>query len=103
LTALYRNTALFVMPSIYEGFGMPVVEAMACGARMALCGIPVFEEIAGADARYVGPMDVEGWRTAMNDAVEGRYQPPRDVRSRLARFSWSSSAASTLDLYRRLF
>jgi glycosyltransferase involved in cell wall biosynthesis len=60
LAALYRNTALFVMPSIYEGFGMPVVEAMAGGARMALCGIPVFEEIAGADARYVGPMDVEG-------------------------------------------
>jgi glycosyltransferase involved in cell wall biosynthesis len=102
LAALYRNTMLFVMPSLYEGFGMPVVEAMACGARMALSRIPVFEEIAGADARYVDPMDVEGWRTAMNNAVEGRYEPPCDDRSRLARFSWSSSAASTLDLYRRL-
>lgn len=102
LAALYRNTVLFVMPSVYEGFGMPVVEAMACGARMTLSRIPVFEEIAGGDARYVDPMDVEGWRTAMNDAVERRYEPPRDLRSKLARFSWSASAASTLDLYRRL-
>ena len=48
------------MPSVYEGFGMPVVEALACGARVALSKIPVFEEIAGNAARYIDPMDVEG-------------------------------------------
>jgi glycosyltransferase involved in cell wall biosynthesis len=103
LAALYRNTILFVMPSIYEGFGMPVVEAMACGARIALSRIPVFEEIAGKDARYVDPMDVEGWRQAIKDAIdEGpgllHRGPPPD----LTRFSWLTSAATTLDLYRRL-
>jgi glycosyltransferase involved in cell wall biosynthesis len=104
LAALYRNTVLFVMPSVYEGFGMPVVEAMACGARTALSRIPVFEEIAGANAWYINPMDVDGWRTAMKDAIESRYQLPLadGVRSTLARFSWASSAATTLNLYRHL-
>jgi glycosyltransferase involved in cell wall biosynthesis len=60
--AVYRNTVLFIMPSVHEGFGMPVTEAMVCGARVVLSGIPVFEEIAGADARYIDPMDVEGRR-----------------------------------------
>ncbi len=103
LAALYRNTALFVMPSVYEGFGMPVVEAMACGARVALSRIPVFEEIAGGSARYVDPMDVAGWRDAVVEAIDaGTQSPRRGPPPDLTRFSWRSSAATTLDLYRRL-
>ncbi len=103
LAALYRNTTLFVMPSLYEGFGMPVVEAMACGARVALSRIPVFEEVAGSYARYVDPMDVEGWRDAIEDAIAaGPDRPRRDRPPDLTRFSWHASAAATLDLYRRL-
>jgi len=103
LAALYRNTVLFVMPSVYEGFGMPVVEAMACGARIALSGIPVFEEVAGSYARYVDPMDVAGWRHAIEEAIdEGPEWPRRGPPPDLTRFSWRSSAATTLDLYRRL-
>jgi len=103
LAVLYRNTILFVMPSVYEGFGMPVVEAMACGARVALSKIAVFEEIAGSYARYVDPMDVEGWRHAIEEAIDaGPQRPRRGPPSDLTRFSWQSSAATTLDLYRRL-
>jgi glycosyltransferase involved in cell wall biosynthesis len=104
LAALYRNCALFVMASVYEGFGMPVVEAMACGARIAVSKIPVFQEIAGDYARYVEPLDVEGWRRAMADATDGTSTAPSDqVRQPdLTRFSWQSSAATTLDLYRQL-
>ena len=83
---------------------MPVVEAMACGARVALSRIPVFEEIAGSYGQYIDPMDIEGWRQVIKDAidegpgaVDARRTPPD-----LARFSWRSSAATTLDLYRRL-
>jgi glycosyltransferase involved in cell wall biosynthesis len=104
LAALYRNCALFVMASVYEGFGMPVVEAMACGARIALSKIPVFEEIAGDYARYVEPLDVEEWRRAIGGTVE-QASDSRSTESRppdLTRFSWPSSAAMTLDLYRQL-
>ena len=105
LAALYRNTALFLMPSIYEGFGMPVVEALRCGARVALSRIPVFEEIAGGHARYVEPMDVEGWRKVMEDAIGDRSNSlaGHGTQPDLTRFSWTASAAITLDLYRQLF
>jgi alpha-1,3-rhamnosyl/mannosyltransferase len=103
LAALYRNTTLFVMPSVYEGFGMPVVEAMSSGARIALSKIPVFEEIAGSSVRYVDPMDVSGWRQAIEEAIDAGPQGPRRAsQPDLTRFSWRSSAATTLDLYHRL-
>ena len=103
LAALYRNTALFVMPSVYEGFGMPVVEALACGARVALSKIPVFEEIAGNAAHYVDPMDVEGWRQAIEEAIDAARKPlDRGPPPDLTRFSWQASAATTLSLYRCL-
>jgi glycosyltransferase involved in cell wall biosynthesis len=104
LAALYRNCALFVMASVYEGFGMPVVEAMACGARMALSRIPVFEEIAGNYARYVEPLDIEEWRRAIKEIIEDvcDSREPQTRQPDLARFSWRSSAATTLDLYRQL-
>jgi alpha-1,3-rhamnosyl/mannosyltransferase len=104
LAALYRNCTLFVMASVYEGFGIPVVEAMACGAPIAVSKIPAFQEIAGAYARYVEPLDVDEWRRAIGDAIEEACDGPSiDVRQPdLTRFSWQSSAATTLDLYRRL-
>jgi glycosyltransferase involved in cell wall biosynthesis len=104
LAALYRNCTLFVMASVYEGFGMPVVEAMACGARIALSRIPIFQEIAGDYAQYVEPLDVEDWRRAIRQAVE-QTRDSRDIelpQPDLVRFSWHSSAAATLDLYRQL-
>jgi glycosyltransferase involved in cell wall biosynthesis len=104
LAALYRNCALFVMASVYEGFGMPVVEAMACGARVALSRIPVFEEIAGDYGRFVEPLDVESWRQAIKETIEEACDPrmPPAPQPDLARFSWRSSAATTLELYRQL-
>jgi alpha-1,3-rhamnosyl/mannosyltransferase len=103
LAALYRNTMLFLMPSIYEGFGMPLVEALACRAPAAVSKIAVFEEIAGRCARYLEPLDIEAWRSAMQDAIDARGTSliDGDVSINLARFSWHASAGVTLDLYHR--
>lgn len=64
--ALYSLCALFVFPSRYEGFGIPLLEAMAAGRPMAISNIPVFQEITEGRARYFPPGDVE----AMADAIE---------------------------------
>ena len=104
LAALYRNTTLFLMPSIYEGFGMPVVEALACGASVAVSKIPVFQEIAGSGAKYVGAEDLEGWRDVLVEALEGGFHEigADRVDSNLTRFTWERSARQTLALYRQL-
>ena len=63
----------------------------------------MFEEIAGSSARYVDPMDVAGWRHAIEEAIDaGPQWPHRGPPPDLTRFSWRSSAATTLDLYRGL-
>jgi glycosyltransferase involved in cell wall biosynthesis len=94
---------LFLMPSLYEGFGMPLVEALACRAPAAVSKIPVFEEIAGRCARYVEPLDIEAWRNTMQDAIDAQGATIIDgeASANLARFSWHASARVTLDLYRR--
>jgi glycosyltransferase involved in cell wall biosynthesis len=104
LAALYRNTTLFLMPSIYEGFGMPVVEALACGASVALSKIPVFREIAGSNAKYIEAEDIQGWREVLVEAVEENFDEigANRVELNLARFTWERSAQKTLSLYRHL-
>ena len=100
---LYQNTRLFMMSSIYEGFGMPVTEALACGAPTVVSDIPVFREVAGVFARFVDALDVDGWRGAMLDAVE--VAPPlqsAEVARWLMQFTWQRNASQTIDLYRRL-
>jgi alpha-1,3-rhamnosyl/mannosyltransferase len=104
IAGLYRHTILFMMSSVYEGFGMPVTEALACGAPVAISDIPVFHEIAGKFARYVDALDVDGWRAAMLEAIDGeptRFQPEALV-AWLSQYSWSGNAKRTLELYRRL-
>ena len=54
---LYENCAVFVLPSHYEGFGMPIVEAAYFNAPLALSDIPVFREVAGSSAQYFDPND----------------------------------------------
>lgn len=67
LSALYRATNLFVSPSLYEGFGLPVMEAMACGAVVACSSIPAYKEIAGDIPIYFNPDNVEEIVEALNE------------------------------------
>ena len=93
LKALMSSCKAFLFPSLYEGFGMPPLEALACGARIVVSDIPVFREVYEGAAIYVDPHDpdVELDRL-LNDAPEGKAE---DV---LGRFSWKRSAEQVLEL-----
>jgi len=104
LPSLYRASAALVFPSLYEGFGLPIVEAMACGVPVACGRISSLPEVAGDAALYFDPQEVEPLAQRLTELVErpelGRELAARSLaRSRL--FRWSEVARRTLDVMRR--
>ncbi|HMT21722.1 MAG TPA: glycosyltransferase, partial [Promineifilum sp.] len=102
---LYRNAEVFVFPSRREGFGLPPLEAMACGAPVVVSDGGSLPEIVGRAGFVVGPDDVRGMAGAIislvleNDlAADLRRQGPRQA----ARFTWEHTATETLLVYDRV-
>ncbi len=104
LAGLYSGCTAFVFPSLYEGFGLPVLEAMACGAAVICGNRSSLPEVAGDAALLVDPMSVEAWTQALARVWRdpGLAADLRERgRRRAARFTWERTARETLAVYRR--
>jgi glycosyltransferase involved in cell wall biosynthesis len=105
LPALYRRARVFVLPSLWEGFGLPLLEAMASGVPVVASDIPVHREVAASAARFAPAEDVETLARAIDDVWRDDSLRSRLVaggRERVASFSWEASARRAVTLYRRV-
>jgi len=103
LRALYSACRIFIYPSLYEGFGLPPLEAMACGAPVIAGRVPALREVLGNAARLVDPLSVEALAGSIVDLIENDEERRRLASSgpqHAARFSWEQTARLTLNVYR---
>jgi glycosyltransferase involved in cell wall biosynthesis len=102
LVDLYRDAALLALPSLHEGFGLPMLEAMALGAPVCCSRIPVLEEIGGEAAWYFDPRDpqdiAQALRQVLSSADLARELRMRG-RERARRLTWRETALKTLAAY----
>ena len=103
LPALYRQAALLAFPSLYEGFGLPVLEAMACGTPVVASTASSVPEVVGEAGLLVEPTNVDGWTAAMrrllDDTALRRRLREAGLR-RAAAFTWEAAAQRWLRLLR---
>ena len=105
LLQLYGACDLFVYPSFYEGFGLPILEAMACGRAVACSNTSAMPEVADSAALLFDPCSEEEIVRAMRDLLlnpELRSRMERLGMQRAAMFSWEKTASKTLELYYRI-
>ena len=105
LPAIYCGAALFAFPSFYEGFGLPVLEAMACGTPVVTSNVASLPEVAGEAVVFVDPNDVDGIAEAMSMVLADRSLA-EELRTRglkrARQFTWDRTAQETLQVYRRV-
>jgi glycosyltransferase involved in cell wall biosynthesis len=103
--ALYRGASVFVYPSLYEGFGLPVLEAMARGTPCIVSASSSLPEVAGEAAIPVDPRSVAGLTEAIERVINDRglaAQLGAAGRRRADRFSWDEAARLTLEVYKSI-
>jgi len=105
LPAFYSAADAFVFPTFYEGFGLPVLEALTCACPVVTSNVSSVPEAAGDAAVYVDPNDVEGIaagiRRVLEDAALREANVARGI-EHARKFSWATCARTTLGVYRRL-
>ena len=103
LAAYYRNASLLLLPSRYEGFGFPVLEAMMFGVPVACSMAASLPEVAGRCAAFFDPNSVDDMCRALLSVLDGNVPVARkEVERNLARFDWNRSTYEHLQVLRSL-
>jgi len=103
LNCLYRSASVMAFPSLYEGFGLPVLEAMVRGCPVVASNAGALPIVAGDAAQFVNPLDVRGWVATIDKVLtdnELRNEMVQRGYERVTHFAWPDSARRLLDLYR---
>lgn len=103
LVGLYSAAQVFVYPSLYEGFGLPVVEALSCGCPVVTSNVSSLPEIGGPAAVYVDPTSVKGITQGMVAAMkQAKFLRPAGL-LQAKQFSWEKTARETLKIYHQVY
>ena len=105
LARLYRSADLFVFPSLYEGFGLPVLEAMACGTPVACSNAASLPEVGGDAVEYFDPCNVEEMAAAIERVLDSpslQAEMREKGLRQAAKFTWEECARKHLEVYRRV-
>jgi glycosyltransferase involved in cell wall biosynthesis len=105
LAVLYRLAAVFIFPSLYEGFGLPPLEAMASGTPVVVSNVSSLPEVVGDAAVLVDPHDIDSMVDGLRSVLTNPARAEDMRRKGLARareFSWERSVARTLEVYKRI-
>jgi glycosyltransferase involved in cell wall biosynthesis len=103
LCRLYNKASALIFPSLYEGFGIPLIEAMKCGCPIVASNIPSTIEIARNAPIYFDPLDMEQLIDALNQALEdGRLSDKVNIGHQVAKeYTWDITAQKTLEVYQK--
>ena len=103
LAGLHEGAEMLVFPSLYEGFGMPILEAFACGCPVVLSDTPALKEIAGDAAMYFHPKSIAELRAAVHQVLEDDDLKRALIErghERVSKFSWQKTGLETAEVYR---
>ena len=98
LVNFYNLADLFVLPSLYEGFGLPVLEAFACGTPVACSNTSSLPEVGGSVAKYFDPKDADSIARALESSIDDKGKYDAEIDAWVSKFTWKNSAKQIRDI-----
>ena len=102
LVSYYNDTTALIYPSLYEGFGLPIIEAMACDTPVICSDIPVFHEVGGASPLFFTNSQTDLMR-CLDEVTNNTYSSPTNSRGWTETFTWEKTTLNTLEIYKKYY